>query len=197
MSKLCEILRQEVLAEIGEIQGEADSRAEMIIREAETKASDRVAAYEKKAEARLRAATFLAESSAGLIVSTARVQARSQVMALVEKRAMTMLERIAAGPDFDRILETLAEEALKATEKVEALVVHPNDEGRLAPWARRKGLKVRTDPGLQLGVRMVGCGGQRSVENSLPERLHRAWETLASGVAQRLWGDGGQGGRQD
>lgn len=188
MSKLGEILQQEVRAEIDEILGGADSRVEMIIREAETKASDRVAAYEKKAEARLRAATFLAESSAGLIVSTARAQARSQVMALVEERAMTLLEQIAAGPDFDRILEALAEEAMKATEKVEAVVVHPNDKGRLAPWARRKGLELRTDAGLRLGVRMVASGGQRSVENSLPERLHRAWETLASGVAQQLWG---------
>jgi len=188
MSKLGEILQQEVRAEIDEILGGADSRVEMIIREAETKASDRVAAYEKKAEARLRAATFLAESSAGLIVSTARAQARSQVMALVEERAMTLLEQIAAGPEFDRILEALAEEAMKATEKVEAVVVHPNDKGRLAPWARRKGLELQTDAGLRLGVRMVASGGQRSVENSLPERLHRAWETLASGVAQQLWG---------
>ncbi len=188
MSKLGEILQQEVLAEIDGILAEADSRAERLVREAEKKASERMAAYGKKAEAKLRAATFLAESTAELNLSTARVRAKSQVIEVVKKKAMDGLEQVAGRPDFNRILEALAEEAVKAVEAAEALVVHPNDKVMLDAWAKHKGLELRTDPRLHLGVRIVAHGGQRSVENSLQERLQRAWETLASGVAQRLWG---------
>jgi V/A-type H+-transporting ATPase subunit E len=187
MSKLGEILQQEVLAEIGGILAEADSKAESLVREAKKKASDRMATSEKKAVAKLRAATFLAESTAELNLSTARMQAKSQVIAVVKKKAMDALEQAGCRPDFDRVLEALAEEAMKVIEAPEALVVNPKDEVKLNAWAKRKGLELRTDPGLRLGVRIVAYGGQRSVENSLPERLNRAWERLASGVAQRLW----------
>ncbi len=188
MSKLGEILQQEVLAEIDGILAEADSRAEGLVREAEKKASDRMAAYERKAEAKLRAATFLAKSRAELNLSTARAQAKSQVIAVVKKKAMDALEQVSGRADFGRILEALAEEAMKAVEAAEALVVHPNDKVTLDAWAKERGFELWTDPGLHLGVRIVGHGGQRSVENSLQERLQRAWETLASAVAQRLWG---------
>ncbi len=187
MSKLGEILQQETVAEIDGILAEADSKAERLIREAEKRASDRMATYEKKAKAKLRTAVSLAESTAELNLSTARIQAKSQVIATVQKKVIDALEKIARGPDFGRILEALAEEAVKALEAPEALIVHPDDKTKLDPWAKRKGIELRTDPGIRLGVRMVGCGGQRSVENSLPERLQRAWDALASGVVQRLW----------
>jgi V/A-type H+-transporting ATPase subunit E len=188
MSKLGEILQQEVLAEIDRMLAEADSKADRLVREAEKKASDRLAAYRKRADAKFRAATLLAESAAELTLVTARTQAKSQVIALVEKKAMAVLEEIADKPGYDRVLETLAEEAIKTVDPAEAVVVHPNDKVNLNPWAKRMGLELRTDPGLHLGVRIVARGSRRSVENTLPERLHRAWETLVSGVAQRLWG---------
>ena len=187
MSKLSDILQQEVLAEIDKILAEADSRAETLIREAEKEASDRVAAYTKKAEARLRAATLHAESMAALTLSTARTQAKSQVIAVVKRKAMDALEKIAGKPEYGRILEALAEEAMKAVETAEAVILHPADEVKLGAWATQRGLELRADPRLHLGVRIVARGGQRSVVNSLPERLNRAWEMLGSDVARRLW----------
>ena len=187
MSKLGDILQEEALAEVNKILAEADSKAGMLIAEAKSKASERVGAYRKKAEAELRGATRRAESAAELTLSTARMKARGEAIDLVRKKALAAFEEIAGRPDYDKILETLAEEAMKAIEAAEVLVVHPDDAVRVRAWAEQKGLQLRTDPGLYLGVRIKARGGQRSVENSLPERLERAWETLASGVTQRLW----------
>ena len=187
MSKLRDILQAEALAEVNEILAGADSRAEMLIREAKSKASEQVEAYRKKAEAELRAATRRMESAAELTRATVRTQARGQAIALVKQRALAALEEIAGRPNYGEVLEALAEEAMRAVEAPEALVVHPDDRDKLSSWAMLKELELRTDPGLHLGVRIVACGGRRSVENSFPERLQRTWETLVSGVALRLW----------
>ncbi len=187
MSKLKDVLQEEALSEIDKVLAEADSKAEALIAEAKSTASERVEAYGKRAESELRNASRLAESATELTVSTARMRARGEAVALVREKALAALEEVAGRPDYDKILETLSEEAARAVETAEVLVVHPNDELKLSGWAKQKGLQLRTDPGLHLGVRIVARGGQRSVENSLPERLERAWETLASGVAQRLW----------
>ncbi len=188
MSKLKDILQEEALAEIKKVLAEADSKAETLIAEAKSKASERLEAYRRKVEAELRGATRRTESAAELTLSTARMQARGQVIALVKERVLTGFEEIAGKPNYGKILQALAEEAMKAVEAPEAVVVHPNDSDKLHAWAAQKKLALRTDPGLRLGVRIVAHGGQRSVENSLPERLKRAWESVASGVTQRLWG---------
>ncbi len=187
MSKLKNVLQEEALSEIDKVLAEADSKAETLVSEAKRKASERVEAYQKKADAELHAAIRRAGNAAELAVSTAGMRARGEAIALVQKKVLARLEEIAGRRDYDKILQALAEEATKAAEPAEALVVHPNDEGRMSGWAKQKGLQLRTDPGIRLGVRIVVLGGQRSVENSLPQRFERAWETLASGVAQRLW----------
>lgn len=194
MSKLKDILQEEAIAEINKILAEADSKAETLIAEAKSKASERVEACRRKVEAELRGATRRAESAAELILSTGRIQVRGEAIALVKNKVLTRLEEIAGKPSYGKILEALAEEAMKAVEAPEAVVVHPNDEAKLHAWAVQKKLELRTNPGLHLGVRIVAYGGQRSVENSLPERLKRAWESVASGVAQRLWGEPSQNG---
>ncbi len=188
MSKLEDILQEEALAEINSILAEADSRAEALIADAKSRASERLEAYRKKVEAELRGVTRRAESAAELTVSTARVQARGRAIALVKERVLSGLEEIAGKPNYGEILESLAEEAMKAADAAEAVVVHPDDKAKLHAWASQKKLDLQTDPVLHLGVRIVAHGGQRSVENSLPERLKRAWESVASGVARRLWG---------
>jgi V/A-type H+-transporting ATPase subunit E len=189
MSKVGDVLQEEALAEINSILTEADSKAAMLVREAEKQASDRVAAFRKRVEAEVRAADRRAKNATELTLATARMQARGQAIVLVKEKVSTGLEEIALRPNYDKILEALAEEAVKAVEAPEAVVVHPDDKTKLSTWAIQKGLDLRTDPGLRLGVRIVARGGQRSVENSLPERLRRAWETLAPGLAQRLWGE--------
>jgi V/A-type H+-transporting ATPase subunit E len=189
MSNLREILQEEALAEVNEILSEADSKADRLIREAKNKASERVEAYREKAEAELRAATRRAESASELTVSVARIRARGEEIAFVREKVLAALEEISTKPTFREILEALAEEAIKAVQGAEALVLHPDDRDKLSVWAKQKGLALQTDPGLHLGVRIVASGGQRSVENSLPQRLQRGWEALVSGVAQRLWGE--------
>jgi len=189
MSKLKDILQEEALAEINKILAEADSKAETLIAEAKSKASEQVEACRRKVAAELRSATRRAESAAELFLSTARMQAKGEAIALVKNKVLTGLEEIVGKPNYGKILEALAEEAVNAVGVPEAVIVHPNDKAKLRTWAIRKGVELRTDPGVQLGVRIVAHGGQRSVENSLPERLKRAWESVASGVAQRLWGE--------
>ncbi len=188
MSRLKDILQEEALVEIRKVLAEADSKAEALIAEARSRASERLEAYRRKVEAELRAATRRAESAAELTLSTARIQARGQWIALVKQKVLSGFEEIARKPNYEEILQALAEEAMEAVESPEAVVVHPDDKAKLNAWAIQKKLDLRTDPGLHLGVRIVTHGGQRSVENSLPERLKRAWESVASGVAQRLWG---------
>ena len=188
MSRLGDILQEEVLGEIKAIQAEAESRAGELVRNAEEKASARLKSHQKKMEAEARAAVRRARSAAELALSTARMHAKGGVIESVRKKALVSLEEMANRHNYRDILEALAEEALKAVEGGEVVVVHPDDEEKIHNWATQKGLELRTDPALRMGVRIVDRGGKRSVENSLPERLERAWNVLTSDVAKRLWG---------
>ena len=187
MSKLGDILQDEVSAEIAGILSEADSRAEMFIQEARDKASARLEAHQRRNEAEARAATRRAESAAELTVTTARMQARGRVMALVRQKALEAFDELTGKPEYSAVLQALAEEAMKTVEGPKAVIVHPSDKPLLSGWATQKGLDLRTDPGIRLGVRIVSGDGKRSVENSLPGRLERAWDKLASGVEKILW----------
>ena len=187
MSKLGDILQDEVSAEIAEILSEADSRAAMLLQEARDKASARLAANQKKNEAEARAATRRAESAAELTVTTARMQAKGRVMAMVRKKALEVFDEPTGKQDYSEVLQALAEEAMKTVEEPNTVIVHPSDKPLLRGWATQKGLDLRADPGIRFGVRIVSADGKRSVENSLSGRLERAWNTLASGVEKILW----------
>jgi V/A-type H+-transporting ATPase subunit E len=187
MSKLGDILQEEVQGEIDAVLAEAESRAERLIRDAEEKASARVKSHQEIMQVETFAAVRRARSAAELNVSTARMRAKGQVIESVRKRALMAVEEIAGQRNYRDILEALAEEALRAVEGAKSAVVHPEDEERIRGWAAKKGLELLTDPGLRLGVRLVDSKGKRSVVNSLPERLDRAWSTLASEVAKQLW----------
>jgi V/A-type H+-transporting ATPase subunit E len=189
MSKLNDILQEEVLSEVNQILAEADSRAEKLIAEAKSKASERVEAYRKKVEAELQAAIRGMKSSRELTLSIARTRAREHGINLVRERVLAALEKIPTKQNYGEILEALAEEAFKAVEAAETAAVHPDDQDKLSAWAKQKGLELTTDPALRLGVRITTPGGGQSVENSLPKRLERGWEMLLSGVVQRLWGE--------
>ena len=189
MSKLNDILQEEVLSEVDQILAEADSRAEKIIAEAKSNASERVEVYRKKAEAELQVATRRAKSAGELSVSTARFRAREHGITLVREKVVAAFKEIPTNQSYGEILKALAEEAFKAAGAAEAAAVHPYDKDKLSAWAKQKGLELTIDPNLHLGVRIMGPGGEYSVENSLPERLRRGWETLVSGVEQQLWGE--------
>jgi len=187
MTKLADILQEEVLEEINTLLADADSEAEAVLSEAREKGSARLAAHRRKTEAWVRLATQRAQSAAALALSTARMQARGEAIARIRQEALEELHAAGRRPDYGKVLEALAEEAVKAMETVEAVTVHPDDEGRLRAWAEAKGIELLTDPDLHLGVRVLAEGGKRWVENSLPQRLDRAWDTLAARVAQLLW----------
>ena len=138
MSKLGDILQDEVSAEIAEILSEADSRAAMLLQEAREKASARLAANQRKNEAEARAATRRAESAAELTVTTARMQARGRVMALVRQKALEAFDELTGKPDYSAVLQALAEEAMKTVEGPKAVIVHPSDKPLLSGWATQK-----------------------------------------------------------
>jgi V/A-type H+-transporting ATPase subunit E len=187
MSDLDGIIQKEALAEINQLLQESEAKAAAVIQEAQTKASAQVAACRKRTEAEVRAAVRRAESAAQLTVSTARIHARGREVALVKEKALGALEEIAAKPNYGEVLSALADEAFQAVKAPEAVVVHPNDRDKLEDWAVHKGIELRTDPGIRVGVRIISSGGKSSVENSLPERLDRAWDMVVSGVVQLLW----------
>jgi V/A-type H+/Na+-transporting ATPase subunit E len=186
MSKLEKILQAEVEAEINEIMAEADSRAAEIVSEAENRAAAKVGATREMIAAQARAATHQAQSTAELGVANARLQAKGEVMDLLREKVLLALERLPSQPGYGQVLQTLAEEAMGASEGAEAVVVHPHDKEKLTDWGREKGLDLQTDPELRLGVRVVSRSGT-SVENTLLERLRRVWTTLGPGLTRLLW----------
>ena len=114
------------------------------------------------------------------------MRTKGEVMARVRGQAMQALEKTASESGYGEVLQALAEEALKVAPDAQAVVVHPDDQEKLSGWALPRKLEVRTDPELGLGVRIVSHSG-RTVENTLPERLHRAWDTLAADITRLLW----------
>jgi len=186
MSKLAEILQAEVGAEIEEIAAAAEGRAAKIVSEAQSRAEDRIAEQKKKLEAEARAAAQGAQSAADLIVASARTQARGEVLDQLWQKVHLALEETAAQADYGEILQALATEAMAVAPGAAALTVNPDDQEKVKNWAREQGLELQTDPHLRLGVRLVRQSGA-SVENTLPERLRRAWSTLGPEVAKILW----------
>jgi len=166
----------------------ADSRAKQISSEAEKRASALLAKHRQRLEAEARAASQRVRSTADLSVAIARTRAKGEVMDLVRQKVLSALQETAAQPKYGDVLRALAEEAMAVAEAAECLVVHPDDREKLIAWARHRGLDLQTDPHLRLGVR-IGCRGGKQVENTLPERLQRAWDALAPEVAKLLWGE--------
>ncbi|MHB9075376.1 MAG: V-type ATP synthase subunit E [Desulfobaccales bacterium] len=186
MPNLEEILQAEVASEISAILAEADVKAAKIVSEAESRAAAKVAAHGKMIDAEARAATQQAESAAELSIANARLQAKGEVMDLLRQKVLLALEETASQPGYGEMLQRLADEAMSVTEAPETVVVHPHDQEKLSDWARQKGLGLQGDPELRLGVRIVSRGGT-TVENTLPERLRRVWNTLGPGLTRLLW----------
>ena len=188
MAKLEDILQQEVVAEVRGFESSAEAMVMGLLVEAQARADALKAARTKALEADRAAAVRRAESAAELLLSQARVQARGQIMDQVKAGLGTSLAAYKSNPAYPATLVKLAQEALASIGQAEALVVAPGDEAHLKAWAQQNSLELRTDPGLTLGVRVVGIGGKAQVQNSLPERLERAWDALSARAAQAIWG---------
>ncbi len=186
MSRLEEILKQEAETEIDGKLAEAEARAKQMVKEAEAEAEALLEKERRRLEAEAQAAMEQAQSAAQHRVAIACTQVKGEVLDLVRQKVLGALQETAAEPEYGGILRALAEEALKAARDAENLVVPPDDEEKLRSWAEAQGLEVKTDAQLRLGVRLECRGGQR-VHNTLPERLQRAWDTLAPEVSRLLW----------
>lgn len=187
MSKLETILQEEVLAEIQQLMSEAEAEAQKVVAAAKEKAEAVLSAQQRKLEARKKAELHRAESAAELAVTTARVEAKGQVIAQIRAKVEERLERLKDSQEYPKLLERLAAEASKAVGGAEAVIVHPDDAERLQSWATQQGVKLETSEDVRLGVVAVAKGGKTRVANTLTDRLERAWETLSAKVAQTLW----------
>jgi len=188
VSKLETILQEEAIREINQILAEAEEKARALLAEAEAKAEQIKLAAERRLEAERRAALARAESAAELKVATARMKARGEMIERVKRMVAERLQGMGADPRYPEILKKLAEEAVAAVAEPGWVALAPEDTGHLEDWAKERGLSVKADPGVRLGVRVYAKGGDTYVENTLPGRLERAWEELAARVAQVLWG---------
>ncbi|MDT7920671.1 MAG: V-type ATP synthase subunit E [Meiothermus sp.] len=188
MSKLEDILQNEVAAEIGAIAAEAEARAKAIVDAAMAKAEALKANKQRQLEADHAAALRRAESAAELLLSQARITARGQAMERVRAEVGDSLQKLTQKPEFATILHQLADEALSNIGQAESVVVNPAHASLLNEWAQSKGLQLKTDPSIRDGVRLVAVGGRAFVQNTLSERLERAWDALSAKAAKAIWG---------
>lgn len=187
MSKLEDILQNEVAAEIGATAAEAEAKAKTTVEAAMANAEAIKANKQRLLEAERTAALRRAESAAELLLSQARITARGQVMDQVKAEAIQSLQKLTAQPEFGAILQKLADEALQSIGKAESVLVNPAHASLLSGWAQSKGLQLKTDETIRDGVRLVAEGGRAFVQNALTERLERAWDALSAKAAGAIW----------
>lgn len=188
MSKLEDILQNEITTEIAAIQGAGEAKAKGIVDAATEKAEALRAAKARQLEAENAAALRRAESAAELMVNQARIAARGRAVDQVKAGVRQALTAQTNQPDFAEVLKKLAEEALRGVDKAEKVVVNPSHLALLEVWAKAKGLKLKSSPAVQQGVRVVAEGGKSFVQNALGERLERAWDGLSAKAAKAIWG---------
>jgi len=188
MANLADILQSEVASEISAVTAEADSQAKAIVDVASEKAGALTAAKQRLLEAEHAAALRRAESAAELLLNQARIAARGQVVDQVKAGVLQALQGLASQPDFGEVQKKLADEALKGLNKAEAVVVNPAHAKLLEGWAQEKDLKLITNSSINHGVRVIAEGGKSYVQNTLPERLERAWGALSAKAAKAIWG---------
>lgn len=188
MSKLEDILQNEVAAEIGAIAAEAEAKAKAIVEAALANAEAIKANKQRQLEVERAAALRRAESAAELLLSQARITARGQVVDGVKAEVTQSLQKLTSQPEFATILQKLADEALAELGQAEAVVVNPAHAALLADWVKARGLELRADEAIRDGVRLVAQGGRSYVQNALTERLERAWDALSAKAAKAIWG---------
>lgn len=188
MANLADILQSEVASEISALATDAEAKVQATLQAATAKAEAIRANKQRQLESEHAAALRRAESAAELMVNQARIAARGRAVDQVKSGALSALQKLASGSEFGAILTKLAEEALAGIGKAEAVVVNPAHASLLQGWAQSKGLKLVSDASVNYGVRLVAEGGKSYVQNSLTERLERAWDSLSARAAKALWG---------
>ncbi len=188
MSKLAEILQNEVAAEVAAIASNAQAKADALLADAKTRAEALVANKRRSLEAELVAETKRAESGAELLLNQAKIGARGRVIETVKTEAGNALKAMSSEAGFGDVLTKLATQALSSIGKAESVVVGPAHASVLEGWAKANDLKLITDTAMGLGVRINAEGGKSSVQNALDERLKSAWDSLSAKAAKAIWG---------
>ncbi len=116
-------------------------------------------------------------------------QAKQQAMEAAARRAAEAAEAFAATAAWPACLEELIREAADGLTSG-TLVLRPRDAPAAGEIAGRLGgaFKVRTDPGMPAGVKVVDDDGLVEVDNTFPIRLARYLSFNESEVAALLFG---------
>ncbi|MDX2007640.1 MAG: V-type ATP synthase subunit E [Meiothermus sp.] len=188
MSKLEDILQNEITTEIAAIQGAGEAKAKAIVAAAMEKAEALKASKSRQLEAENAAALRRAESAAELLLNQARIAARGRAVDQVKSGVQKELTSLVGQASFGDVLKRLADEAIKSVGKAESVVVNPAHLSLLEGWAKAQGLRLESSPAVQNGVRVVAEGSKSFVQNALGERLERSWDALSARAAKAIWG---------
>lgn len=188
MSKLEDILQQEVTSEVSAVVAAAEAKVKAIVDAATERAEALKAGRTRQLEAEHAAAIRRAESAAELMLNQARIGARGQAVDQVKGGVLQALQGLTSQASFGEVLKKLANEALTGLGKAEAVAVNPSHASLLETWAKEKGLKLISDPTITNGVRLIAEGGKSQIQNALTERLERAWDALSAKAAKAIWG---------
>lgn len=189
-SELITLLEREAAAEREKLLAEARAQSEAIRADAERQVAELLTGTRARLEAEARSALVKAQSTAHLRASSMVLQAKEEQIAGVFNAAEAELVRLAQDrQQYSAVLRSFVEEALQGFGTEAVVTVNPADQAAVEMLAQQRGWRVtvKTDPGVQGGVRIASSDGRFMVTNTLASRLERARPALAAQVARALW----------
>jgi V/A-type H+-transporting ATPase subunit E len=190
-SELVAILEREAAAEAERILAEARVEAEQIAADARTEADGIRETARRRAETERKAAQTRAQSAAQLKAASLILQAKDAAIAEVFERAHRDLAQAAQDRNrYQRMLRALIKEASSELTGRLIIEVNPSDADTARQAARELGLDAEVKPSADVsgGVVVSTSDGRFVVQNTLASRLERVKPTLATEVANMLWG---------
>jgi len=190
-SALVAILEKEAAAETERILAEARAQAEKFAADARTEADTILETARRRAAAERNAVQTRAQSAAQLKASSLVLHAKDAAIAEVFERAHRDLVRRAQDRStYQRLLGALITEASAELSGRLIIEVNPSDADATRQAARELGLDAEVKPSADVsgGVVASTTDGRFVVQNTLASRLERVKPTLATEVANMLWG---------
>ncbi len=198
MSDLAALLDKEASAEIAAIGSEAQTRASELIAAAQAEAEAEARSRDRADQAFIEAAMVRAKSAAQLEASSIRLNAQHQAVQAVFDAARAELDSLVKAPDWADRLGRLLSEAIAgsgvAASSVKKIVVNPADVEAATAAAEAQGLTgvtVEASAAISHGVRITAGDSNVTIENTLTERLNSARGDLAAEVSRLLSGSAG------
>lgn len=192
MADLSALLDKEASAEIETVLSEAQTRASEIVAAATSEAEALLASRRRTAEVQREAALVRARSAAQLEAASLRLKAQHEG---VEKVFTSVRQRIAdlAGnaPEYAPVFGRLLKAALDGlgNQGIEAVVVNPADRALAEQALKDAGVTtaIETADSVTTGVR-VRTSNRSVIESTLLGRLEALQGELASEVSTALFG---------